>query len=296
MQAPMCPDCFTGTLRGDVTPTGTEQTVHGLPTYVALPGDGVAPVGTVVIITDAFGWTLRNTRALADAYAQRVPCTVYVPDFMNGHAIPTSALTQIEAPPPPSTSNPLLRTLRKARHTLPLLPSFLPFILHNHRSAAHPRVLSFLTTLRTASPTTKLGVAGFCWGGLHAVMLTHDAPGNKISVEGEGGKRWVVDCAFTAHPSMLDFPGDVEKVVQPVSVANGEDDEWLGGGRMAKLVGILEAKGKEEGREGWYEAVVYHGAKHGFAVRGDRADPLQRERGEQSEEQAVKWFRRWFTA
>jgi hypothetical protein len=85
----MCADCFTGTLRGDVTPTGTEQTIHGLPTYVALPGDGVAPIGTVVIITDAFGWTLRNTRALADAYAARVPCTVYVPDFMNGRPPPS---------------------------------------------------------------------------------------------------------------------------------------------------------------------------------------------------------------
>ncbi|KAJ4287906.1 hypothetical protein N0V88_007526 [Collariella sp. IMI 366227] len=88
MQAPMCRDCFTGTLRGDVTPAGTEETIHGIPTYIAQPPPGVQPSGTVVLITDAIGWKLLNTRALADAYAQRVPCTVYVPDFMNGHAIP----------------------------------------------------------------------------------------------------------------------------------------------------------------------------------------------------------------
>ncbi len=96
----MCRDCFTGTLRGDVTPAGTEEVVHGQPTYVAHPDPGVLPLGTVVILTDAFGWTLRNTRALADAYAKRVPCTVYVPDFMDGMCAPTLG---------PDTSNPMQR-------------------------------------------------------------------------------------------------------------------------------------------------------------------------------------------
>ena len=89
MQAPVCRDCFAGTLRGDVIPSGKEETIHGIRTYVAGPEPGVEPLGTVVIITDAFGWTLLNTRALADAYARRIPCTVYVPDFMDGTVIPS---------------------------------------------------------------------------------------------------------------------------------------------------------------------------------------------------------------
>lgn len=84
MQAPMCRDCFSGTLRGDAVPSGTEEVVHGILTYVARPDPGVQPLGIVVIATDAFGWKLRNTRALADTYARRVPCIVYVPDFFNG--------------------------------------------------------------------------------------------------------------------------------------------------------------------------------------------------------------------
>ena len=48
MQAPMCPDCFTGTLRSEVIPAGHEETIYGVPTYVASPGDGVEPVGTVL--------------------------------------------------------------------------------------------------------------------------------------------------------------------------------------------------------------------------------------------------------
>jgi hypothetical protein len=89
MQAPMCRECFTGTLWGDANPTGSEETIHGVPTYVASPDAGVTPLGTVVILTDAFGWKFRNTRAIADAYAKDVPCTVYVPDVMDGmHPVP----------------------------------------------------------------------------------------------------------------------------------------------------------------------------------------------------------------
>lgn len=89
MEAPVCPDCFTGTLRGDETPAGHEEVINGLPTYVTRPDAGVEPLGSVVFLTDAFGWKLRNSRVLADAYAKRVPCIVYVPDFMNGsYALP----------------------------------------------------------------------------------------------------------------------------------------------------------------------------------------------------------------
>ncbi|KAK4129702.1 alpha/beta-hydrolase [Parathielavia appendiculata] len=302
MQAPVCRDCFTGTLRGDVTPTGREKTIHSVPTYVVTPDPGVTPLGTVVILTDAFGWKLRNTRALADAYAKRVPCTVYVPDFLEGRAIPESTLPLLEAKPPPPTANLLTRALDKVRTSLSLLfllPILVRLFLHNRRALAYPRIQAFMTAQRTAFPSTKLGVAGFCWGGLHAVLLTHDTPANKVvvSVDDYGGGVLVVeyplvDCAFTAHPAQVCFPADLEAVMRPLSVANGDNDEWMGRDKMRTLVGILKRKNAELGEER-HEAVVYPGAKHGFAVRGDPGDPMQRERGEQSEEQAVKWFRRW---
>ncbi|KAK4151630.1 protein AIM2 [Chaetomidium leptoderma] len=297
MQAPMCRDCFAGTLRGDATPAGTEETIHGVPTYVARPAPGVEPLGTVVILTDAFGWKLRNTRALADAYAQRVPCTVYVPDFMNGHAIPEHVLSLTEAKPPP-TAWFVTRALHKIFTTLSLVPLLLRFLFHNRQAVAHPRVLSFMTALRGNGTDNKVGVAGFCWGGLHAVLLTHDTPQNTTVAVHDGVRRPLIDCAFTAHPSLLSVPAHIEGVVRPLSVANGEDDQYMGREKMQKLKGIMEGKNGEGGGGGGgeekYEVVVYPGAKHGFAVRGDRDDPLQRERGEQSEEQAVRWFRRWF--
>ncbi|KXX73691.1 Protein AIM2 [Madurella mycetomatis] len=296
MQAPMCRDCFTGTLRGDVVPSGAEEAVHGIPTYVARPDPGVQPLGIVVIATDAFGWKLRNTRALADTYARRVPCIVYVPDFFNGHGIPENGMLLLEDEPQ-STDNFLARLLKKAWTTLRIVPIFLRFAWFNRRGVTEPRAMDFMRAVRAApGPPTgeappKVGVAGFCWGGRPAVLWLHDEPQNKVLV---GGREYpLIDCAFTAHPSLLKIPEYIDKVVQPLSVANGEDDEWMGREKMKKLVSTLEAKNATAGQE-VHEVVVYGDAKHGFAVRGDRNDLKQRERGDQSEDQAVKWFKKHF--
>ena len=81
-----CPDCFSGHDHVGVT-TGKETDLHGLRTYVTEPPpessrrpDG----GVIVIISDAFGWSTVNLRLLADSYARRLGCRVYLPDFMDG--------------------------------------------------------------------------------------------------------------------------------------------------------------------------------------------------------------------
>lgn len=78
-----CPNCFRGGVSG-AEPTGTEMTIHGVPTYVAQPAEGVIPKGLVVVIPDAFGWDFVNNRVLCDNYAKKGGFLVYLPDFMNG--------------------------------------------------------------------------------------------------------------------------------------------------------------------------------------------------------------------
>lgn len=80
-----CPSCFSGGVT-TLKPTGTEETIHGRPTYVAKPEDGVTPKGIVVFITDAFGWDFVNNRVLCDIYAKKGGFLVYCPDFMDGKA------------------------------------------------------------------------------------------------------------------------------------------------------------------------------------------------------------------
>jgi len=87
-----CPDCFTGTVH-EGTPLGHVETIHGLPTYVAGTSE-TEPEGIIVIISDAFGWDLPNSKVLADAYAKRGNYTVYLPDFMDGNLMPLILRTQ----------------------------------------------------------------------------------------------------------------------------------------------------------------------------------------------------------
>lgn len=89
LPAMSCPDCFRGVVSG-LHPTGSEITLHGLPTYVAQPEDGVTPKGIVVIVTDAFGWDFVNNRVLSDIYAKKGGFIVYCPDFMDGMILPFS--------------------------------------------------------------------------------------------------------------------------------------------------------------------------------------------------------------
>ncbi len=81
-----CPDCFTGTTH-EGTPTGKVTTIHGLPTYVAEPPEGVKPKGLIVVIPDAFGWEFVNNRLVSDTYAKKGGFLVYLPDFMDGKSL-----------------------------------------------------------------------------------------------------------------------------------------------------------------------------------------------------------------
>jgi dienelactone hydrolase len=85
MSTGYCRDCVSGVINSG-TPTGSETTVHGLPTYVARP-EGQSK-GLIVIIPDSFGWVFPNSRVLADKYAHDGGFTVYLPDFMGGKSSP----------------------------------------------------------------------------------------------------------------------------------------------------------------------------------------------------------------
>jgi dienelactone hydrolase len=80
-----CKDCISGALHSG-NPVGVVRNLHGLQTYIASPPEGLAPKGVVVIIPDAFGWQLTNSRILADSYARKGQFLVYLPDFMNGES------------------------------------------------------------------------------------------------------------------------------------------------------------------------------------------------------------------
>lgn len=63
-----------------------------------------------------------------------------------------------------------------------------------------PGVLEFVREVRKSLPEggRRLGVAGFCWGGMHAVGLCREG-----REQGKGGGERLVDACFVAHPAGL---------------------------------------------------------------------------------------------
>ncbi|KAF2093942.1 alpha/beta-hydrolase [Rhizodiscina lignyota] len=272
-----CPQCFSGHKNPD-TPKGRVEKIHGLSTYIAEPAEGTPVKGIVIIVPDAFGWEFVNNRILADHYASAGDFRVYLPDFMNGCAAPVWMMESMGILTGPG------HMLSKPYHLVCTAYSFITFLTLNRGSVTWPRITSFFKAVReNEGASLPIGTAGFCWGGKHVVNLADDAikPSNS---------RPLVDAVFTAHPSNLAIPGEIEKVVKPISLAVGDKDF------------VLNLKGVEDIKKIWAgkpdvdtEVKIYEGAGHGF---GARADPNTKEAVRQAgeaETQAVDWFKKQFT-
>ncbi|KAI9720163.1 MAG: hypothetical protein M1812_002980 [Candelaria pacifica] len=269
-----CKDCVSGVVHSG-TPTGSTNKIHGVDTYFASPSNGGPPRGIIVVVPDVFGWTFSNTRVLADSYAKKGNFTVYVPDFMNAAQV---------------------------------LSNFIPFLVRNRAGVAKPRIHTFLKALRD-SPETQgvpIGVAGFCWGGLHAAQAAHP-----FSVAGKKEKP-LIDAAFVAHPVGLKVPADIEALDVPFSLAIGNKDMAM---NMKAVGEIQDALGKKKTAE-THEVKVYDGAKHGqwfsarnknpidltdvkrvgFAIRGNPGDEKEKAAGIEAEDQAVAFFSRYLSS
>lgn len=273
------------------------------------------------MIPDAFGWDFVNNRILCDHYAKRGGFLVYLPEFMNGQrkailvqfrqkrqlltsictggAMSTSAIPLMDKIMKPASW--LVTLLYKPFYILKALSMALPAMFRIRSAVCKPRVISFFQALRTSPPpfptkNLKIGAAGFCWGGQHTVFLCQDTPSTRVQRDPSQAAASasivepLIDCGFTAHPSFVNVPGDIEKVEKPLSVAVGNEDMAMKGKLVAQMKEILEVK-----KKGDHEVVIMPGAKHGFAIRTNPDDKLQMDYAEKAEEQAVAWFGRWFT-
>lgn len=102
----------------------------------------------------------------------------------------------------------------------------------------------------------------------------------------------LIDAGFTAHPSQLTMPTDIEAVKLPLCISNGTLDIQIKPDGMEQIKAIFKEKEKEFG-EGKFEMNVVEGAKHGFALRGNPGDEEENARGILAEDQAVDFFSKW---
>ena len=74
--------CLKGAEWAADEPKGREGKLADLDCYITGSNISVA----ILLIHDLYGWTFRNSRLLADSYAEEVGATVYVADLYATHA------------------------------------------------------------------------------------------------------------------------------------------------------------------------------------------------------------------
>ncbi|RSL39879.1 hypothetical protein CEP54_016240 [Fusarium duplospermum] len=173
--------------------------------------------------------------------------------------------------------------MSKLYHIPQLIYGFVPFYFANRLSKTYSIVKTFFEELRRdEGAELKVGAAGFCWGGKHAVLLA----GDEVRVN----NKPVMDVVFTGHPSLLSIPADIEQIELLVSFAVGDDDMALSVDQCERIKAIVEAK--PESQRG--EVKIYPGCGHGFCVRADARLEEAAEPANEAEDQCIAWFKKHF--
>jgi len=116
---------------------------------------------------------------------------------------------------------------------------------------------------------TKIGAVGYCFGAKYTCRFMTANKG--------------IDAGFVAHPSFVD-EDELAAITGPLSIAAAETDAIFPADKRHKSEQILVA-GKKT-----YQINLFSGVEHGFAVRCDLSNKVQKFAKEQAFLQAVSWF------
>ncbi|KAJ7775613.1 Alpha/Beta hydrolase protein [Mycena maculata] len=266
-----CPDCFKGAVL-DGEPTGVISAIDGA--YFAS-----GPAGTskraVILLTDIFGLPLKNSKILADNFAQHLQCDVWVPDFFAGRP-PVSVSQMAPLPEKAGLKMSFVGTVKLVSNLLPSIPA-----LYRNRSAVvDSRTVSFVKKLQTEKKYEKIGAIGYCFGGGIATRV--------------GATTDLFDSIVLAHPSPP-TDADIKAIKAPTAWTCAEDDMAIKPARLEEIKALYaDRKGKDTFVESEFR--VYPGTAHGFAARPNFAYPEVKEGFEKAFTQAVEWFNKTIPA
>lgn len=81
--ATICKDCVSGY----ILPGEPKGTIQSNGAYFVTGSENSPSKAAVVIITDVFGLSIQNPKIIADMFAEKLGCDVYVPDIFNGNIV-----------------------------------------------------------------------------------------------------------------------------------------------------------------------------------------------------------------
>ncbi|KAL7948619.1 dienelactone hydrolase [Trichoderma barbatum] len=235
-----CPDCFRATIHEE-TPKGREETIHNVLTYVAIPETGATSSSKIIFITDVFGFNLVNNKLLADKYATDTGCLILMPSIIPGGGAPLSAIELFDSLSTPVGLLDLTAQTKRAGAAFKAAAIFAPFAVRTRN--AFPKLLKFSRDVKASLPAdAKLGIAGFCWGGMHSTKLI-------VEPTEEGGNVSLFDAHFVAHPAGLTAPEDFSAAANnfkvPISFAVGDLDMVLSKGKVESIEASLREAFRE---------------------------------------------------
>ncbi|KAL0388672.1 UNVERIFIED_CONTAM: Carboxymethylenebutenolidase [Sesamum radiatum] len=169
---------------------GHVQQLGGLNTYVT--GDQDSKLA-VILLADAFGWEVPKLRKLADQVAAS-GFLVVVPDFYYG-----DQFTREKAGPGWVERHPPDRGCEDAKNIIAALKS---------------------------KGVSKIGVAGFCWGGMVAVRLA---------------KYDCIEAAVVLHPGPITVE-EINEVKTPIAILGAEIDHIAPPEMIKRLGDVLSSK------------------------------------------------------
>ncbi|KAK3322749.1 dienelactone hydrolase [Apodospora peruviana] len=143
------------------------------------------------------------------------------------------------------------------------------FIANHGPNVTDPIIATTIDYLRKSLGIKRIGVTGYCYGGRYAF---------RFIAAGKGA-----DAAFTAHPSLLEN-SEILAIKGPASIGAAESDSMMPPARRSEIEALL-ATAKQP-----YQVNLYSGTSHGFGVRANVSDPVQKFGKESAFLQAVRWF------
>ena len=153
--------CLSGAVHSG-KPQGREDTIGGLPTYIAEPASK-STAQTVIFIVDIFGWKFPNVRLLADQYA-KAGFYCYIPDVQEGDWFDIEFLQSVE---PPLKKKDQQGVVDQAKGTVDVMGQLGPWLVKHREAIAEPIISGFVNTVRHIPGTNKIGskcnTSLFCW-------------------------------------------------------------------------------------------------------------------------------------
>eukprot|EP01040_Poterioochromonas_malhamensis_P010649 gene10649-11596_t len=213
------------------TPQGKIEVYDKIPCYITRPNNDqqqqhtLHPHIAVIVATDVFGFSIPNTRLIADSYAKEGGVIAVVPDLFEGKEPPADLLDTI------NSLSDQISIFLKIYGVLRLIWYFIPFIIRVTPQDGVNRIEKVIHYLKTNHGITHVAVQGYCWGGRIAVNLAQ--------------KDDLIDVYASAHPGGLSLPKDIEGLKKPGCFVLPEKDFEIKEKQVALIRDILTRKDEE---------------------------------------------------